>query len=76
MFSFLFTFIITLLPHFSIAQTFLQFGSHEYYIERNNAVESYAEAEKKCLQATLAVVNTKAINDFLEKKIGVLTGKR
>ena len=63
--------------HLSISQTIFSFGSYEYYIERNNFVWSYSEAEEKCIElnATLAVVNTEDIRNHLLRKIGNLTGK-
>ena len=63
--------------HQSISQTFLPFGSYEYYIERNNPVWSYSEAEGKCnaSNATLAVVNKEDIRNHLVGEIGNLTGK-
>ena len=63
--------------HQSISQTFLPFGSYEYYIERNHPVRSYSEAEGKCnaSNATLAVVNTEDIKKYLVRNIGNLTGK-
>ena len=74
---FMFMFTIISLPHFSASQAFFSFGSYEYYVERNNPVWSYSEAEEKCnaIQATLAVVNTEDIRNFLVKRIGHLTGK-
>ena len=75
---FLFALTIVLLPHVFIGQTFLPFGCQKYYIERNNTVTNYLEAEKKCkaINATLAVVNTEYIRNFLVKQIGNLTSKR
>ena len=75
MFKFLFTFTIIFLPHFSVSQTFVPFG-YEYHIERNNPVRSYLEAEERCnaSQASLAVVNTERIRDFLVERIGNLNG--
>ena len=75
-FSFIFT--IILFPHFSILQTFVPFGFFEYYIETNNPVGSFTEAEKRCnaSQATLAVLKTKEIRNFLVKEIKKISGKR
>ena len=70
-------FLIFAYVNYSILQTFTSFGSYEYYIERNNPVWSYSEAEGKCnaSNATLAVVNTENIRDHLVREIGNLTGK-
>ena len=53
-------------------QTFLSFGSNEYYMERNSLVLSFSEAEEKCnaSQVTLAVINTKN-ERFCNNKIGI-----
>jgi len=55
------------------AQIFRQFGFYEYYwpIEEDAFVGSYSEAEEECrkLDATLVVINTQAIGNFLETKI-------
>ena len=61
----------------SNSQAFVPNGSYEYYIERNNPVWSYSEAEGKCnaSNATLAVVNTEDIRNYLVREIGNLTGK-
>ena len=77
MFNFLCIYTIVLLPCLSLSQTFLPFGSYEYYIERNNPVWSYSESEGKCnaSNATLAVVNTEDIRNHLVVEIGNLTGK-
>ena len=77
MFKFLCIYTIVLLPCLSLSQTFLPHGSYEYYIEKNNPVWSYSEAEGKCSasNATLAVVNTKEIRNSLVREIGNLTGK-
>ena len=74
---FIFIFTIILFPHFSILQTFVPFGFFEYYIETNNPVGSFTEAEEKCnaSQATLAVVKTKEIRDFLVREIGEISGE-
>ena len=68
---------MVLLPCLSLSQTFLPFGSYEYYIERNNPVWSYSEAERKCnaRNTTLAVVNRKDIRNHIVVEIGNLTGK-
>ena len=60
------------------SQSFVQFGSYEYYVERKNPVKSYSVAESRCRSmknATLAVVNRKEINDFLIKELGKFRGK-
>ena len=74
-----FLFIVCLstltLPSFS--QSFLPFGEIEYYIEKDGKAESYDEAETKCnkLNATLAIVNSEAIQEFLADNITNSTGK-
>ena len=64
-------------PVLSTEKQFIQFESSEYYIERNNAAKNYPEAVRSCnkSQAILAIVNKKAIRDFLVKEIENITGK-
>ena len=58
-------------------QTFHRLASKEYHIEVKSYVRSYSEAVDECAQinATLAIVNSQAIRDFLVNNIGNLTGK-
>ena len=58
-------------------QTFDRLGSKEYYIELQGFVKNYSEAVAKCAQmnATLAIVNSQAIQDFLVNITGNLSGK-
>ena len=60
----------------SQAQSFLTFNSYQYYIETNDEVRSYSAAAEQCSQknATLAVVNTPEIGEFLVENIGNLRG--
>ena len=76
--TFLFAFAIILFPQFSTSQKFFSFGANEYYVEKNNPVESYSEAEGRCnaSNAILAVVNTKNISNFLAEKIGNLSSRK
>ena len=76
MYTFAFLYSIVLIPHFTVSQTFFPCG-YEYYIEKNNFVWSYSEAEEKCnaFSATLAIVNREDIRNNLVRNIGNLTGK-
>jgi len=71
---FVFAFIATI-----EAQTFHQFGSVEYYwpIEQEVYVRSYDEAEARCtsLNATLGLIKTRKIGEFLAEHIGILPRK-
>ena len=61
-----------------LGQTFVEFGPYQYYIERNNSVKSYFQAESRCGNmsgATLVMIKTKEVNDFLIEKIGNFSGK-
>ena len=56
-------------------QSFIKFGSFEYYIERKNPVESFSQAQSKCEKmkhAELVVIKTSEIRNFLLKQIGNL----
>ena len=58
-------------------QSFHRLGAKEYYVEVQGFVRDYSEAVDKCAQinATLATVNSQAIQDFLVNIIGNLAGK-
>ena len=62
---------------FSQSQSFVRLNFLDYYIEKDFFVKSYAEAEQQCemIETTLAIVNTKEIQDFLLDNIGNLTGE-
>ena len=57
-------------------QTFQSFGLSEYFVGRNS-IRGYVRAEKECtkINASLAIVDNREINDFLVQEIGILTGK-
>ena len=56
-----------------LSQTFQHFGAYEYYWsdESSNYARNYAEAQQQCSRrnATLAVVNTKEVGEFLKSRI-------
>ena len=55
--------------------SFTTFGEYEYFVD-NRVVSSYSAAEQQCAQAnaTLAIVNSQDITNFLEQQIGNLSG--
>ena len=58
-------------------QTFHRLDSKEYYVEVQSSVRNYSEAVVECarINATLAIVNSQAIRDFLVNISGNLSGK-
>ena len=69
--------ILFMLMNPLLSQSFHRLGLKEYYVEVQSSVRNYSDAVDKCAQmnATLAIVNSQAIQDFLVNKIGNLTGK-
>ena len=66
-------FLLLLAQHLSSGQQLVSFQSKEYFIEKNNPVRSYLEAEENCRtkSAEMAIVNSKKIQEFLGQKINV-----
>ena len=58
-------------------QSFQRLDSKEYYVEVQNSVRDYSEAVEECdrMNATLAIVNSQAIRDFLVNISGNLSGR-
>ena len=58
-------------------KSFHRLGAKEYYVEVQSSVRNYSEALDECarITATLAIVNSQAIRDFLENITGNLTSK-
>ena len=66
-------FLLVFAKHLSCGQQFVRYQSQEYFIEKNNPVKSYSEAEKICRNknAKLVVINSQKIQDFLFEKINL-----
>ena len=52
-------------------ETFVSFGSHEYYFELDDRIRSITQAEEKCMEknSQLAIVNKQEIQNFLVNQI-------
>ena len=55
--------------------SFTAFGEYEYYVEAQQPASHYSKAERRCAHrnATLAVVNSQKIRNFLVQQIGIRT---
>ena len=69
-------FVIFMLVCPGPCSSFTAFGEYEYFVD-NRVVSSYSAAEQQCAQAdaTLAIVNSQNITNFLVQQIGNLSGE-
>ena len=77
MFSPCFCLILFMLINPLVSQSFHRLDSKEYHVEVQSSVKGFSEAVGKCAQinATLAIVDSQVIKDFLLKITGNLTSK-
>ena len=70
-------FVVFMFVYPGPCSSFNAFGEYEYFVEKQFFVRNYLQAEQQCAQAnaTLAMVNSQNITNFLVQLIGSPTGK-